>query len=348
MSKASTARRPVKQKTRPGEFFAAPPMAQPVMPWRPEYGSIEDKGQSRQIADDVYVYTSPDYTMGVNSVYAIRSEGVFVLDTQLLTRQTEALVSDIRARTNGPIVSVANSHHHPDHTFGNQTMIAQGAELISSYLTARCIDSSSFWYLMFLTGLYGPHLPPAVSVPRQHFVRSKEITLGKSPIQLFEYADTSVAFGESMDLTMAWFPRERILCTADVLWNRMHTFFSDGTSVPDWHAQLASLRDLVRELQPKVIVPGHGLPGDAGLIDAQERYLNGVARLVMEYCDGGDAQLTDENRDKLRQEIVNEFPECGVHMALDISLSLIQMVGPTAFLNGWPGGAPPPRLPTFL
>jgi len=331
-----------------GQFFAAPPMAEPVLPWRAEYGSIDDPGEVTDLGGDVYVYTSPDYALDVNTVFAITPEGVVVLDSQLLPRHAEAVVAEIRARTDKPIRYVTNSHHHPDHVFGNQVFQAEGAEVVSSYFTARMIDASSFWYLMFLSGVWGEHLPQGYTVPRDTFVRSRELWLGKTAVQLFEFTDSTTVAGESVDVTMAWLPQAKVLHVADTVWPGSHTFFADGTSVPDWFVQLDYLRDLVSELKPRVIVPGHGAPGDAGIIDAQERYLRAVARIVEQYCRGGEVQLTDEAKGKLRQEIVNEFPDHRNHIPLDISLQLLQMLGPVAFLVGRPDGAAAARLPTFL
>jgi len=127
-----------------------------------------------------------------------------------------------------------------------------------------------------------------------------------------------------------------------------HTFFADGTSVPDWLIQLGHLREFINELKPRIIVPGHGAPGDVGMIDAQERYLRAVARMVEDYCRGGEVPLDDEAKAKLRQDIINEFPEYRNQIPLDISLQLIQMLGPLAFLVGRPDGATAPRLPSFL
>jgi hypothetical protein len=210
------------------------------------------------------------------------------------------------------------------------------------------IDGSSFWYLMFLQGLWGGHLPPAYVVPRTTFVRSRELWLGKTVVQLFEFTDSTTVSGESLDVTMAWLPQAKVLHVADVVWPGAHTFFADGTSVPDWFIQLGHLRELVNELKPRIIVPGHGAPGDVGMIDAQERYLRAVARMVEVHCRGGEQPLTDEAKTKLRQEIVNEFPAHRNHIPLDISLQLLQMLGPVAFLTGRPDGATAARLPTFL
>jgi glyoxylase-like metal-dependent hydrolase (beta-lactamase superfamily II) len=331
-----------------GQFYAAPPIAAPVLPWRSEYGSIDDTGEWTDLGGDIWVYSSPDYTLDVNTVCAFTPEGVVVLDSQLLPRHAEAVVRGIRERTDKPIRFVSNSHHHPDHTFGNQVLVDAGAQLISSYFTARLIDSHSFWYQMFLSGLYGEHLPQGYVMPHETFVRSRELWLGKTVVQLFEFTDSTTVAGESVDVTMAWFPQAKVLHVADVLWVGAHTFFADGTSVPDWFIQLDHVRDLVNELKPRVIVPGHGAPGDVGMIDAQERYLRTVAQLVEEFCRGGEVPLTDDAKPKLRQAIVNEFPNHRNHIPLDISLQLLQMLGPVAFLTGRPDAATATRLPTFL
>ena len=65
---------------------------------------------------------------------------MIVVDSQLLPLHAEAVVRDIRARTDAPIRYVTNSHHHPDHVFGNLVFPKAGAELVSSYFTARMID----------------------------------------------------------------------------------------------------------------------------------------------------------------------------------------------------------------
>ncbi len=331
-----------------GQFFVAPPMAAPVLPWRPEYGGIEDSGGTVDVGGGVHVYSSPDYALDVNSVFVLTSDGVVVLDSQLLPRHAEAVIREIRARTDQPIRYVSNSHHHPDHTFGNPVFLEQGAELVSSYFTARMIDGSAFWYLMFLSGMWGEHLPSAYAVPRQTFVRSRELWVGRTAVQLFEFTDSTTVAGESVDVTMAWLPQARVLHVADVVWPGAHTFFADGTSVPDWFIQLGHLRELIKDLRPRVIVPGHGAPGDVGMIDAQERYLLAVARMVEDYCRGGEAPLTDEDKVKLRQDIINEFPQHRNHIPLDISLQLLQILGPVAFLVGRPDGTTAARLPTFL
>jgi glyoxylase-like metal-dependent hydrolase (beta-lactamase superfamily II) len=329
-------------------FTAIPPFSQPVMPWRPEYGGPEDRGETVHAGGDIYVYTAPNYGLTTNSVYALTPDGVIVLETQLLPALAEDVIADIRRRTDQPIRYISISHHHPDHTLGAAKFIEAGAEVISSYFTARLIDSHTFWYLMFLNGMYGGQLPGSYVVPKKTYTRSQQLWLGRQRIQQFELTDSTTVSGEATDNTATWFPEARALHLSDTLLSGMHAFFCDGTSIPDWLEQLRQLRELVTELRPRVLLPGHGLPGDAGLIDEQERYLLAVRSMVMDYTQGGEAALTPESSERLRVDIKAEFPRHRNELALDISLGLIQMLGPQAFLVGQPAG---PRLapaPAFL
>ena len=253
------------------------------------------------------MYSSPDYTLDVNTLYVTTSDGVVVVDSQLLPRHAERVLRDIRACTDASIRYVTNSHHHPDHVFGNLVFAEAGAELVSSYFTARMIDQSSFWYLMFLQGIFGGTCRRPTRCPATRSC-ARGSSVGKTAVQLFEFTDSTTVSGESVDVTMAWLPQSKVLHVADTVWPGAHTFFADGTSVPDWFTQLGHIRELVNELEPRVIVPGHGAPGDAGMIDAQERYLTAVSRMVEDYCRGGEVPLDDEAKAKLRQEIVNAFP----------------------------------------
>src|SRR5262245_9450292 len=106
-------RRSTMKRADTGQFFAAPPMAAPALPWRPEYGSIDDPGEVVDVGGDVYVYSAPDYALDVNTVYALTGDGVVVVDSQLLPRHAEAVVADIHSRSDELIRYVCNSHHHP-------------------------------------------------------------------------------------------------------------------------------------------------------------------------------------------------------------------------------------------
>lgn len=328
-------------------FLAVPPFMGPVMEWQPAYGQITDEGTFHDLGGGLRVYSSNEITFRVNTLSVLTSEGVVVLDSQLLPLHAQRVIDDIAAHTTAPIRYVTNSHHHPDHFFGNPTFAAAGAELVSSYFTARMIDGSGSADLLFMAGVYGQYAPESFSVPQSTFVRSKELWLGKTVVQLFEFADSTTVGGEAVNMTLAWLPEQKVLHAADTLEPGTHAFFSEGVSVPDWLIQLDHLRELCRDLGPKVIVPGHGAPGDIGMIDEQEHYLRTVAGIVEDHTRGGSDPIDDATKEALRRDIIGAFPEHTNMLPLDISLAMMQMLGPVAFLTGRPDPASAARLPSF-
>ncbi len=328
-------------------FHAVPPFMGPIMEALPEYGSITDPGTFTDLGGGLRVFSSNEITFRVNTLSVLTSEGVVVLDSQMLPHKAQAVIDDIAAHTNAPIKYVTNSHHHPDHFFGNPTFAQTGAELVSSYFTARMIDGSGSADLLVMAGMYGEFAPPSFAVPKTTFVRSKELWLGKTVVQLFEFADSTTVSGEAVNMTLAWLPEQKVLHAADTLEPGTHAFFSEGVSVPDWLVQLGHLRELCRDLGPKVIVPGHGAPGDIGMIDAQEHYLRTVAKIVEDHTRGGSDPLDDETCAALRSDIIAAFPEHTNLLPLDLSLGMMQMLGPVAFLTGRPDAETAARLPSF-
>jgi cyclase len=65
----------------------------------------------------------------------------------------------------------------------------------------------------------------------------------------------------------AWLPNERILFTGDAAVNGPFNYMGDGDSAA-WIDTLAK----AQKLEAKVVAPGHGPAGNAGVLDAQRQY----------------------------------------------------------------------------
>lgn len=70
--------------------------------------------------------------------------------------------------------------------------------------------------------------------------------------------------------------------------------------------------------------------------------------MVEDHCRGGEVAVTDEIKGKLAPGHRQRVPGAPKPHPLDISLQLLQMLGPLAFLVGRPDGSTAPRLPSFL
>ncbi|MEZ5226332.1 MAG: MBL fold metallo-hydrolase [Acidimicrobiales bacterium] len=149
-----------------------------------------------------------------------------------------------------------------DHCYGNQLLAGPGVEFVSSHATSDEISEVPAGRLTGLvqasTGNVGEFLRAAfgafdfsgIDVPPMTttFSGRTSVTVGGRTVELIEVGPAHTAG----DL-LAWLPDERVLFTGDIL-------FIGGTPIM-WAGPIGNwIRacDLIAELQPAVIVPGHG------------------------------------------------------------------------------------------
>jgi cyclase len=85
---------------------------------------------------------------------------------------------------------------------------------------------------------------------------------------------------------VVWLPESRVLFAGDVLFNQVTPFLLDG-SLRTYDRVL----DNIRSLDPRAIVPGHGAPAGAELLDDMQAYLGWLRRLVEEAHELGQSPL---------------------------------------------------------
>jgi cyclase len=66
------------------------------------------------------VYTLVGGGIASNSGFIIGEYGVMVVDTSMTPAIASHLLAHIKSKTDKPILHLINTHHHGDHTFGNQ------------------------------------------------------------------------------------------------------------------------------------------------------------------------------------------------------------------------------------
>lgn len=83
--------------------------------------------EPRRIAENTWLLegSTENFAMSnggdiVNVAFIVTEAGVVLIDTGISRRYGEALRAAIGRVTERPIVLVINTHHHPDHVFGNQ------------------------------------------------------------------------------------------------------------------------------------------------------------------------------------------------------------------------------------
>ena len=228
--------------------------------------------------------------VGSNSAVIVNDDDVLIVDSHISPESARAMMQELKAITNKPVKFLVNTHFHYDHTNGNQVFSAMGAgapavDIIGHDYTRKRLVGDILQRGMFadlLNGFpkqlddlkaraaaeqdpaakarleqqlatqsaYGQQLRETKPTP-PNITMTDRLTLyrGSREIQLF-----SVGRGHTGGDVVVYLPRERVLCTGDLLVNQIANLV-DGY-VNEWPAALEKLRpiDFVD------VIPGHGDP----------------------------------------------------------------------------------------
>ncbi len=88
------------------------------------------KSGLQEIAPDVFAYIHSGVGWDIcNSGFIVSDDGVMVIDAMMVASMVRPYLEEIRKVTDQPIRYVVNTHHHADHSLGNQFYLP--AEVIS-------------------------------------------------------------------------------------------------------------------------------------------------------------------------------------------------------------------------
>ena len=216
-----------------------------------------------EVSAGVYAYIQLDGSWGLNNAgFLTAAGGVTVIDTCFTERRTRALVDAIGTVTSAPLRTLVNTHHHGDHTHGNHLL--PGATIIGH---ERCREE------MIAAGHLATGLFPGVDWGHLE-VAPPFVTFGE---RLNVYADdlrvelVFVGPAHTTNDVIAWLPERRVLFAGDLVFNGGTPFVAMGSVA----GSLLAL-DRLAELDPDVIVPGHGPVCGAETIATQGAYLRMV------------------------------------------------------------------------
>jgi cyclase len=230
-----------------------------------------------EVGDGVFAYIQPDGSWYINNTgFVVGDSTVVAIDACSTERRTRALREQIGAVTSAPVSVLVNTHHHSDHTNGNSFM---GAATIVGH--ENCRDE------LIKTGLrgdYGVWDPVdwgnvTVTPPTITFRDSLRLWSDDRPIDVTHVGVPAHTTGDSL----VWLPEQRVLFCGDLLFNGGTPFALQGSV----RGTIDVLTQVVAPVPAEVIVPGHGAPCDAGLIDDVVGYLRFVLDLARAGLDAG-------------------------------------------------------------
>ena len=228
-----------------------------------------------EVGDGVWAYLQPDGGWGwSNAGLIIGDDDSLLVDTLFDLRLTADMLEEMRATvpSGGRISTVVNTHANGDHCYGN-SLLAE-SEIIS---TARCAEEmlqlppATMAAMLrsadslgpagrFLQRIFSPFSFEDVplAVPTRTFEQQLDLQVGGRAVSLVEVGPAHTAGDAVVHLV-----DEGVVFTGDILFNGGHPIVWSGP-VAHWIAAC----DRVLDLQPSVVVPGHGpLATPAALVD---------------------------------------------------------------------------------
>jgi glyoxylase-like metal-dependent hydrolase (beta-lactamase superfamily II) len=181
-----------------------------------------------RIADDLHVIVGD----GGNVAVYTTPEGVILVDDKF-ERDYPQIVAKVKGITDKPIRYVLNTHHHGDHTGGNQKMLDQNAEIIL-HRNARA-------------NMVKGNQP---GLPRIAFADETTVYLGGKEVRARHFGA-----GHTNGDALILFPERRVLHAGDLFTNGAPFIdYSGGGSAVAWTGTLTRALSLGFD----TVIPGHG------------------------------------------------------------------------------------------
>ena len=235
----------------------------------PAYPPLPEPLRIAQVPDSSTYYVIghpgvPDSTNEGNSSnagFVITPDGVLVFDTLGTPSLGLALLQEIRKLTRAPIRYVVISHYHADHIYGLQAFkdhadaIVIAQEKAADYTNPNSTDDESAApRLAQRRAALAPWVNDKTRIiePDIYFGPGLTISLGGKRFVLI-YAGPAHSESDSMMLVLP----DRVLFAGDIVQNSRIPFMSSAdVSTAHWLEGL----QLVANLKPRFIIPGHGQP----------------------------------------------------------------------------------------
>ncbi len=217
----------------------------------------------REIGNDVFACLQPDKGLGWSNSGLINLGGGLVVDTFWDLPRTRQMIEHYQRVWRAPASRVVNTHHNGDHCWGNQ--LFGGAEIIGHRLCAEAFGKESPELMQQIRdgASDDPALAGFAAALRDYDFTGIELT---PPTTLMEERMDLSLDGTTVELlyvgpahtigdVIVHVPERRIVFAGDVLFRLCTPIGWEGTFA-NWAAAL----DRIIELDPEVIVPGHGPP----------------------------------------------------------------------------------------
>jgi cyclase len=221
----------------------------------------------KKIKDGIYVYAGQPNEANVTIIET--KEGIVLIDTGQNPKASHIVMAALKKLTSQPVRFIIHTEPHQDHTVGNFVFSPPGI-VIAHQGATESMKKADNPATIEKRAAESPEMREAYKgyrlVPPHVEYRDKmTLNLGERTLELYYLKNV-----HSEADTAIWLPKERIVFTAASVTVKRFGNHRPFVSIPD---TLSGIK-MMKALNPEVVIPGHGDPGTAKILDDMERYYN--------------------------------------------------------------------------
>jgi cyclase len=221
----------------------------------------------KKIKDGIYVYTAQLNDSNVTIIET--QEGVVLIDTGQTPKDSHIVMAALKKVTSQPVRFIIHTEPHQDHTVGNFAFSPPGIVIAHAGATASMKNADNPANIEKRMAV-SPEMREAYKgyrlvTPNIEYRDKMTINVGERTLELYYLKNV-----HSEADTAIWLPKERIVFTAASVTVKRFGNHRPFVSIPD---TLSAIK-MMKALNPEVVIPGHGAPGTAKILDDMEQYYN--------------------------------------------------------------------------
>lgn len=254
-----------------------------------------------KLTNDITIIPDPRINYVPNIGLVEGKKAILIVDTGIGSKNGQKVFSYAKKIAKGRKIYLSTTHFHPEHSFGTDPFNKGGATVIMNKLQANELNTKGEVYLNMFKQ-FGKIERTALKNTK--IGKVDELYSGK---KILDLGDKTVEFYETPAHTLGdqliFVPSDGVLFTGDLVEERFFPIMPDADTKP---SQWIEVIQQARQLNPKIVVPGHGSVGGIELINEVDNYLRLVKQEVKTLVEKGLSQ--DEILITLKKDLADARP----------------------------------------
>ena len=271
----------------------------------PAYAGFLDSFKAEQVSNHVWVIHGPlelpnEKNEGFmnNPAFVVTDGGVVVVDPGSSVHTGNMLLREIRKVTDKPVIAVFDTHIHGDHWLGNDAIkrAFPDADIYAHDKTISMIDAGEGQTWLDLM-----HNMTKGATDGTKIVNAGDALKGGEDLSIGGHQFQIIHRGQAHTLTdiMILYKEDNVLFAGDNVSYERIIRLADGS----FKGNIETI-DVAKNLNPAIVVPGHGKTGGPEIMDAYKDYLSTLYTNVNRYF---EEDMTDFEMKPKIHDALTEF-----------------------------------------